>query len=180
MLMLRMTAAFAVTRAAYVPRAVAMARAVRRLAAATGGDGLPNDDAGWMTRLSPLQFAVLRNKATEPGGYSESTEGELEFELSKALGTKYPKQGTFECAGCGAPLYTATSKFDSGCGWPAFYEGLPGAIKELPDEDGRRVEIVCGACNGHLGHVFKSEGFPTPTDERHCVNGVSLKYAPRS
>jgi len=64
------------------------------------------------------------------------------------------------------------------CGWPAFYEGLPGAIKELPDPDGRRIEIVCAACDGHMGHVFKGEGFPTPTDARHCVNGISLKYTP--
>ena len=131
-----------------------------------------------MTRLTPNQFAVLRNKATEPGGYSENTEGELEYELKKELGTKYPKEGTYECAGCGKPLYKAVSKFDSGCGWPAFYEGLPGAIKEVADADGYRVEIVCAACDGHLGHVFRGESFPTPTDERHCVNGISLKYTP--
>jgi peptide-methionine (R)-S-oxide reductase len=84
-----------------------------------------------MTRLSPNQFAVLRKKATEPSGYSEETSGELEFELKKATGTKYPKTGTYDCAGCGTPLYMAVSKFDSGCGWPAFYEGFPGAITEV-------------------------------------------------
>mmetsp|Transcript_58802 Transcript_58802/g.118100 ORF Transcript_58802/g.118100 Transcript_58802/m.118100 type:complete len:181 (-) Transcript_58802:112-654(-) len=144
----------------------------------SSNSGLPTDEKGWMTQLSPNQFAVLRKKATEPSGYSEQTEGELEHELKKVTGTKYPTEGQYGCAGCGVPLYSAKSKFDSGCGWPAYYEGLPGAIRELPDEDGSRVEIVCSNCNGHLGHVFKHEGFPTPTDERHCVNGISLKYSP--
>lgn len=139
---------------------------------------LPTTEQGWRTVLSPQQFRILRQKATEPAGYSESTKGELEYELKKQHGTKYPKQGVYNCAACGAPLYSAVSKFDSGCGWPAFYEGVPGAIKEVPDADGRRVEILCNNCNSHLGHVFKGEGFPTPTDERHCVNGVSLKYDP--
>ncbi len=106
------------------------------------------------------------------------TPGALEHDLKQKYGTKNPEDGVFDCAGCGTPLYTATSKFDSGCGWPAFYEGLPGAIREVPDADGFRVEIVCSNCGGHLGHVFKNEGFPTPTDERHCVNGISLKYTP--
>lgn len=78
--------------------------------------------------------------------------------------------------GCGAPLYTAKTKFDSGCGWPAFYDGIPGAILEKPDADGRRIEIVCANCGGHLGHVFRGEGFNTPTDARHCVNSVSISY----
>ena len=90
----------------------------------------------------------------------------MEYELEKNAGTKYPKTGVFSCVGCGTPLYTAQSKFDSGCGWPAFYEGVKGAIKENPDKDGRRVEIVCNNCGSHLGHVFKNEGFPTPTNER--------------
>ena len=74
------------------------------------------------------------------------------------------------------PLYYARTKFNSGCGWPAFYDGVPGAIEEVPDPDGSRIEIVCAKCKGHLGHVFKGEGFPSPTDERHCVNGISLRY----
>ena len=90
----------------------------------------------------------------------------------------YPKEneGTFVCAGCGAPLYTAKSKFDSGCGWPAFYEGIPDAVMEKTDSDGYRTEILCSKCGGHLGHVFKNEGFRNPTNERHCVNSVSIDF----
>jgi len=139
---------------------------------------LPKTDEAWRAVLSPNVYAVLRKSATEPPGYSESTPGELEYELKKEQGTKYPKEGIFTCAGCGTPLYEAKTKFDSSCGWPAFYEGVSGAIKEVPDRDGRRVEIVCAKCDSHMGHVFKGEGFPTPTNERHCVNGIAIKYVP--
>jgi peptide-methionine (R)-S-oxide reductase len=76
----------------------------------------------WKSTLTPNQFSVLRLKATEPPGFSERSPGELEYELKRKLGTKYPKSGSYECVGCGTVLYTAKSKFDSGCGWPAFYE----------------------------------------------------------
>lgn len=128
--------------------------------------------------LSPNQFAVLREAATEPPGYSEGIDGELEFKLKKEYKTKYPSEGAYLCVGCSAPLYYAKHKFNSGCGWPAFYDGVPGAIEERPDPDGSRVEIVCSTCKGHLGHVFKNEGFPMPTDDRHCVNGICLTYDP--
>lgn len=150
--------------------------AVRRVSAARMSS-LPKDEAGWRAVLSPEQFRVLREKGTEPPGFSEKP-GQLEYGLKAESGTKYPQEGAFECNGCGAPLYYARSKFDSGCGWPAFYDGVPNAIKEVPDADGRRIEIVCNNCGGHLGHVFKNEGFPTPTNERHCVNGISLRYNP--
>lgn len=141
---------------------------------------LPTSSEGWRTLLSPNQFAVLREAATEPPGYSEQVKGELEYQLKAEYKTKYPQNGAYACVGCNAPLYYARSKFNSGCGWPAFYDGIPGAIEERPDEDGMRVEIVCANCKGHLGHVFKGEGFPTPTDERHCVNGICLRYEPAS
>ncbi|XP_073108451.1 peptide methionine sulfoxide reductase B5 isoform X2 [Elaeis guineensis] len=89
---------------------------------------------------------------------------------------KFFGEGIYECAGCATPLYKSTAKFNSGCGWPAFYDGLPRAINRSPDPDGRRTEITCAACGGHLGHVFKGEGFNMPTDERHCVNSISLKF----
>lgn len=141
---------------------------------------LPTSEEGWKAILTPNQFAILRMKATEPPGFSEKTPGELEYELKKKVGSKYPKEGQYECAACGTPLYAAKTKFDSGCGWPAYYEGLPGAIKEIRDADGRRVEILCNNCGSHLGHVFKNEGFPNPTNERHCVNGVCLTYNPKN
>ena len=149
-----------------------------KLMSTSSKNPVPTTVEGWKTILSPNQFAILRQAATEPAGYSERTPGELEFELKKQTGSKYPKEGQYTCVGCGTPLYEAKSKFDSGCGWPAYYEGLPNAIAEKPDADGRRIEIVCNNCGSHLGHVFKGEGFSTPTNERHCVNGVCLKYEP--
>ncbi|KAJ4873875.1 hypothetical protein Rs2_44384 [Raphanus sativus] len=118
----------------------------------------------WRAILSPEQFRILRQKGTEYPGTGEYN--------------KVFADGIYSCAGCGTPLYKSATKFDSGCGWPAFFDGLPGAINRTADPDGRRIEITCAACGGHLGHVFKGEGFPTPTDERHCVNSVSLKFAP--
>ncbi|XP_040379904.1 peptide methionine sulfoxide reductase B3, chloroplastic-like [Oryza brachyantha] len=120
----------------------------------------------WEAILSPEQFRILRRKATEYPGTGEYD--------------KFFGEGVYECAGCGTPLYKSSTKFNSGCGWPAFYEGFPGAIARTPDPDGRRIEITCAACGGHLGHVFKGEGFNTPTDERHCVNSISLKFIPAS
>ncbi|KZV94605.1 methionine sulfoxide reductase B [Exidia glandulosa HHB12029] len=120
----------------------------------------------WRAVLSPAQFKILRQKGTEPAGTGE-------YEHTK-------DSGTYACAGCGTPLYKSTTKFSSGCGWPAFFDAIPGAVTRHEDRSWgmTRIEITCTACGGHLGHVFKGEGFPTPTDERHCVNSVSLKFAP--
>ncbi|KAK7412619.1 hypothetical protein VNO78_04124 [Psophocarpus tetragonolobus] len=118
----------------------------------------------WKVILSPEQFRILRQKGTELKGTGEYN--------------KFYEEGIYNCAGCGTPLYKSTTKFDSGCGWPAFYEGFPGAINRSADPDGRRTEITCAACGGHLGHVFRGEGFKVPTDERHCVNSISVKFVP--
>ncbi|KFK28769.1 hypothetical protein AALP_AA7G044300 [Arabis alpina] len=124
----------------------------------------PEDE--WRTILSPEQFRILRQKGTEYPGTGEYN--------------KLFDDGVYCCAGCGTPLYKSATKFNSGCGWPAFFDGIPGAINRTVDADGRRTEITCAACGGHLGHVFKGEGFATPTDERHCVNSISLKFTPEN
>ncbi|KAK1385915.1 Peptide-methionine (R)-S-oxide reductase [Heracleum sosnowskyi] len=134
------------------------------IVAMAGPGSVQKSEDEWRAVLSPEQFRILRQKGTEYPGTGEYD--------------KFSNEGVYTCAGCGTPLYKSTTKFNSGCGWPAFFEGLPGAINRHPDPDGRRVEITCAACGGHLGHVFKGEGFGTPTDERHCVNSVSLKFTP--
>ncbi|KAG8532779.1 uncharacterized protein KY384_002657 [Bacidia gigantensis] len=121
----------------------------------------------WQAVLNPEQFRVIREKGTEAPGTGE---------YDKHM----PKEGAYTCRACGAPLYRATHKFKSGCGWPAYFDSIPGAVKRNVDRTFgmERTEIVCANCGGHLGHVFKGEGYPTPTNERHCVNSVSLRFAP--
>jgi len=124
-------------------------------------------DDEWRAVLNKEQFRILREKGTEPAG-------------SGKFDKHYPEEGVYACAGCSAPLYKASHKFKSGCGWPAYFDSLPGAVERHEDRafGMLRTEIVCSNCGGHLGHVFKGEGFDTPTDERHCVNSVSLTFSP--
>ncbi|KIY48142.1 peptide methionine sulfoxide reductase msrB [Fistulina hepatica ATCC 64428] len=130
-------------------------------------DEVKKPESEWRAVLSPEQFKILRKKGTEP-----AFTGKFD---------KFYEDGIYSCAGCGAPLYKSATKFKSGCGWPAFFDAIPGAIKRYEDNSwGRsRIEITCAKCDGHLGHVFKGEGFPTPTDERHCVNSISLNFSPQ-
>ena len=128
-------------------------------------DQLPTTDEEWRQRLTPEQFAVLRQHATERPGTSP-----LNAES---------RPGTFICAGCGQPLYTTDSKFDAHCGWPSFTAALDdSAIDTTVDRSHFmvRTEVHCARCEGHLGHIFPDG--PAPSGMRHCINGVSLKFVP--
>ena len=116
----------------------------------------------WKEKLTPEEYHILREKGTE-----RPFTGEYD---------KFYEDGTYKCAGCGTELFSSSSKYDSGCGWPAFYEALPEKIEESEDNSFgmRRIEITCENCGGHLGHVF-NDG-PQPSGLRYCVNSISLDF----
>ena len=114
-------------------------------------------------QLTPEEQYVIESKGTErpfTGEYDD-----------------FYEVGSYVCRKCNAELYRSEDKFNAHCGWPAFDKEVPGAVKRLPDPDGMRIEVECANCGGHLGHVFMGEGF-TPTNARHCINSISMKFVP--
>lgn len=123
-------------------------------------------DAEWRERLSPEQYRILRQAGTERPFTGE-------YDQNKA-------KGEYVCAGCGAPLFTSDTKYNSGSGWPSYYEPVaPDAVAELSDTAHGmvRTEVRCAACEGHLGHVFPDG--PQPTGLRYCINSASLDFKPK-
>jgi len=122
-------------------------------------------DAEWQAELSAQQYQVLRCHGTERAGTSP-------LNLEK-------RDGMFYCAGCGNQLFSSDTKYESGSGWPSFYDALPGSVKTTVDSSHGmvRTEVTCANCGGHLGHVFPDG--PRPTGQRYCMNGVALKFEPK-
>jgi peptide-methionine (R)-S-oxide reductase len=121
---------------------------------------MKKNQSDW-NKLSQEEQRVILNKGTEmpfTGEYND-----------------FKEEGVFICRQCEQPLYSSSDKFSSGCGWPSFDDEIKGAVERVLDKDGRRVEIVCSNCKGHLGHVFEGESF-TPKNSRHCVNSISMKF----
>ncbi len=133
-------------------------------AAKAGNFEIKLSEAEWKKRLSPQQYAVLRQESTERAGSSPLN--------------KEKRKGTYVCAGCGLPLYSSATKFESGTGWPSFWKPLPNAIGTKKDNTlfFTRTEVHCRRCGGHLGHVF--DDGPKPTGLRYCMNGAAMKFRP--
>ncbi len=131
----------------------------------TAGDyRVQRSDAEWREQLSPEEYAILRQAATERAGTGALLDEE--------------RDGLYRCRACGNELFVAGTKFDSGCGWPSFYESVrPEAVELLEDHSlGMvRTEVRCAACGSHLGHVFP-DGFGTPTGDRYCMNSLALDF----
>ena len=128
---------------------------------------ISKDDEQWRAELTPQEYQVLREGGTErpfAGEYTDTT-----------------TEGVYACRACGAELFRSDTKFESHCGWPSFYSPLAGErVEYLPDHSTgtERVEVRCASCGSHLGHVFEGEGYGTPTDQRYCINSVSLRLTP--
>lgn len=126
-------------------------------------------DEQWREKLTPAEYEVLRQGGTERPYMGEYTDTET--------------AGTYSCRACGAPLFTSREKFHSHCGWPSFYAPEDAENVTLLEDRSLgmlRTEVRCAKCDSHLGHVFRGEGYPTPTDERFCINSISLTLHPES
>ena len=124
-------------------------------------------DAEWREQLTPAEYAVLRRAGTERPGVGEYTD-------TKTV-------GVYGCRACGAELFSSETKFESHCGWPSYYAPLAEDRVEYIQDTSfgmRRVEVRCARCGSHLGHVFEGEGYETPTDQRYCINSISLTLRP--
>jgi peptide-methionine (R)-S-oxide reductase len=124
-------------------------------------------DEEWRATLSPAEFQVLRQAGTEAPWTGEY------------VSTK--TKGVYRCRACGAELFSSDTKFESHCGWPSYFSPLAEDRVRLIEDSSlgmRRVEVRCARCDSHLGHVFEGEGYPTPTDQRYCINSISLTLEP--
>jgi peptide-methionine (R)-S-oxide reductase len=123
----------------------------------------------WRAELGPEEYAVLRQAGTERPFTGEYTDTKT--------------TGVYECRACGAELFRSDTKFESHCGWPSFYDPADSDAVLLREDRAmgmKRIEVLCGSCHSHLGHVFEGEGYATPTDQRYCINSISLKLVPQS
>ncbi|WP_431780188.1 peptide-methionine (R)-S-oxide reductase MsrB [Streptomyces chumphonensis] len=125
-------------------------------------------DEQWRAELTDEEYRVLRQAGTEPAFRGEYTDTDTE--------------GVYACRACGAELFRSDTKFASHCGWPSFYDPADTAAVERVEDHSfgmARTEVRCARCGSHLGHVFSGEGYPTPTDQRYCINSVSLRLEPK-
>jgi peptide-methionine (R)-S-oxide reductase len=128
---------------------------------------LPATEDEWRVRLTPTEYRVLRQAGTEPAFTGEYTDTKT--------------KGVYRCRACGAELFSSDTKFDSHCGWPSFFTPLAeDRVRYIVDDSHgmHRVEVRCARCDSHLGHVFEGEGYQTPTDQRYCINSISLTLEP--
>ncbi|MFE0101963.1 peptide-methionine (R)-S-oxide reductase MsrB [Streptomyces sp. NPDC059009] len=124
-------------------------------------------DEEWRAQLTPAEYAVLRESGTEPAFRGEYTDTKT--------------KGVYACRACGAELFTSHEKFASHCGWPSFWDARNSDAVELVSDTSHgmvRTEVRCAKCGSHLGHVFEGEGYATPTDQRYCINSISMRLVP--